>query len=641
MVRLGDDMTRLGLSLQLSESYKSIDDWLKARQASSHTIGTVATTWHVTKTTRRHDISVVGAPDGWVGGIVSRDLLLTGLGYLVERDGMGVVSVHALAELVAIVRHSQPSNQLTLEYANGQMQTYPSAARDALLVAILDASATLAKNTTVCVSDESLTRYRLGALTTNETTMDGPASLFQPVSIPNYCLKKVQALATRTFAYVSGQFASVVPPPPQDAPINLLEEYHAVVEACREFNASVLLTGEGIGDGGKSDKNITATIGALWGLIGKLLQQYSTGNGETTIQNMNETMQAEAIATTLFQTLHRLSQTPTGYKGSVELTTLQVTMPLLWNINDAFCKWSAFQVLTVLLSGQPNRDLETEYVNKSVIFKGTGQALVEGIVAALVTPSTGHSTADSGPGPGVSELVLMAASDLLQSILCTYHDTTSPDHFGAFIAALSDRYRSLLNTLRSQTPCVIENTALLLHLLSSHAPQTAAAIRDAALSSSILLQHFHAAIFSPLESQRFLSRYLCSLWMAGPMDCDEKRLLKRMVPAGFLAYLNMPLLSPMEEDQLDDLEHDVVEENIRDAAGRGSVPYQESAPASGVVQSGAGTNTARLRKRIAIASAAAKQSAPTARQENFRVFFHVLTQGKSCIAFWFREFDDR
>ncbi len=185
---------------------------------------------------------------------------------------------------------------------------------------------------------------------------------------------------------------------------------------------------------------------------------------------------------------------------------------------------------------------------------------------------------------------------------------------------LSQSHRALLTALRSPTPFVIENTALLLHLLSTHDPTTSVAIREAALGSGLLLQHFHAAIFSPLEGQRFLSRYLCSLWLSGPMDCDEKRLLKRMVPSGFIGYLKMPLLSRMEEEQLDELERDAVLQ-ARRSARQSCLEENDAVDASGA----AGTNTSRLRSRVALAvesSGSDQKMAP----ENFRIFFHVLTK---------------
>lgn len=117
-----------------------------------------------------------------------------------------------------------------------------------------------------------------------------------------------------------------------------------------------------------------------------------------------------------------------------------------------------------------------------------------------------------------------------------------------------------------------------------------------------------------MEGQRFMSRYLCSIWFAGSDDCDEKRLLRRIVPQGFLTYLAMPLLSRMEEEQLDELERDCLEENIPEVAAS-----DES------VHAGAsGTNTARLRSRITLATATSSETG--IRNENFRIFFHVMTQ---------------
>jgi DnaJ homolog subfamily C member 13 len=240
-----------------------------------------------------------------------------------------------------------------------------------------------------------------------------------------------------------------------------------------------------------------------------------------------------------------------------------------------------------------------------------------------------------------SDLILMVTSDILQSLLCSYHDTTSPEHFQLFIGALANRYRALLSLLRSSTPFVLENTALLLHLLSTHAPSSTAAIRDAALSSGVLLQHFYLATFSPLEGQRFLSRYLCSMWLSGPPNCDEKRLLKRMVPHGFLAFLNMPPLSRMEEDQLDVLERDIIEGNVTDLGAAAAATEALAASTipgaaflvrytqdSTMVAAG-GTNTARLRSRMALASNTSVHMGQTIPKENFRIFFHVLTQDHS------------
>ena len=126
------------------------------------------------------------------------------------------------------------------------------------------------------------------------------------------------------------------------------------------------------------------------------------------------------------------------------------------------------------------------------------------------------------------------------------------------------------------------------------------------------------------------------------MDCDEKRLLKRMVPSGFLSYLAMPPLSRIEEEQLEELERDNgMEGNISDSytstvqLDEGGDPIVSTASEAAGQSGAAGTNTARLRSRIALASATSKgqqgskDKSKQSKPENFRIFFHTLTQDHS------------
>jgi DnaJ family protein C protein 13 len=107
------------------------------------------------------------------------------------------------------------------------------------------------------------------------------------------------------------------------------------------------------------------------------------------------------------------------------------------------------------------------------------------------------------------------------------------------------------------------------------------------------------------------------------MDCGEKRLLKRMVPSGFIGYLSMPILSRMEEEQLDELERDASSEShLSTRQGHYNVGEGETVGASGA----AGTNTARLRSRITLAIETTPDSSQKTKPENFRIFFHVLTK---------------
>ena len=521
-------------------------------------------------------------------------------------------------------------------------------------------------------------------------------------------LKRIYALSTQAHAYVSHVYQdlqSLVRSPTTTATTatngpaardaknpSIVSETTVLQRACREFNVTVPMaltpnarrTGpwDSIRDNEDDPKTsqwIRGTLGALAGLVAHLLRESTTHH--TTSSNP-----AYSVAGTLLQTMVRLVQTPVGYRTVVELDTFGVWLDAcgstLWaplplsssqqpqrqqrlSSQAVFCQYWAWTLIQTLVSARgassssattstttptttttKSRDMEAEYVNKNVILTRGGTALQQALVSSLFGSTTTNNDTNHHYHYPHSELIVLVTSDILQSVLCTSSDTTSPTHFRVLLQAVAQHYPSLLTALRRcTTPVVLENVALLLHLISTHAPATAQAIRNAALSSGTLLHHFQAALFSPQEGQRFLSRFVCSLWLSGPLDCPEKRLLQRMVPQGFLPYLNMPGLSKMEQDQLDAMERDVF---------AGTTTTTTTTTSSQRLPGGA--NAARLRARIRRASAAAvappttstssqqqqQQPSPessrhqfhhapqtTPRLENFRIFFHVLTQDHS------------
>lgn len=525
------------------------------------------TSWEVTK-----------PPSGRRSFALSRWLSL-GPTAVLERDGLGVVSVRPYETLYAIIVPPQ-SSVVTLVFTHEtsvcKVQTYAVPHnRDAVVVSLMDHCPH-----PVIVSDHT----QLVAYTLHRPHV--PHSLFQPPTISTYALQHVYDTTMTLFALLNGEFGSDTQSEKHQAElkefISTLEHAIQLQELlldCYTFNGSVPTL-----DPDASSKQVTNTILGLFG-IAKLLLEFRT------LKNVHV---REEQCGTLFQTILCLVQTSAaGYKCVAETEPFRECLRYFWDISDPFCKFAAFSILNCVLKATEPRDMETEYVNKNVILQCGGLPLIQGVVGSLFSSTP-------------SELILMVSTDLLQNLLCSGADTTSPEHFSNVISELAHCNLALLSTLRSSTSFVIENTALLLHLLSTHAPEAAVELRSYALSSAVFLQHFYLAIFSGSEGQRFLSRYLCSLWLAGPMDCDEKRLLKRMVPHGFLSYLNMPSLSQMEEDQLDELERDAIEGNVT----------EEGTAAA------AATNTARLRSRIVMAARDTKT-------ENFRIFFHVLTQDHS------------
>ena len=467
---LQDHYTILGVEPIDMRHSMSVQQWMQQRRqlGNESQVGPMATTWPVSKTTRRHHVQFVGSRDGWVGGIVSRQLVITGKGYLVERDGAGIVNCKHLSQLHAMVRvpnHDYLSNnnaaktaevettssrsggdQIVLEFSDGSTVTYTCSNRDALLVSLLDATMTLAKKNTVQVSDVRCAGYCLSSLeddTEVEPTSSGAAALFQPISIPIHCLKRVYAISTAAYAYIT--HAGEVLEGANLSNINAIQECKVVIEACREFNASVLPTGDGLPTGEK-DKTISGSIGALWGLVYELLQSTRQQQHMTQQQqqmHVQDRVVAEQMACTMLQSLYRLSQTATGYKASVELTTIQDCIPLVWKIQDDFGKFWAFRTLAELVSGKRGkmpqlRDMEIEFVNKKTILSTGGPTLINGLVNALLESGQYVNNTDGKREQRVNDLILMVVSDMLQSILCSYHDTTTPEHFQAFIQALAN-----------------------------------------------------------------------------------------------------------------------------------------------------------------------------------------------------------
>lgn len=415
----------LGLELRIKESC-TLTSWMERRRALGRTAGPIVTTWEVTKTTRRHDAALVGHEQGWMRGTVSRRLAVTGKGFLLEMDGGGVVSCRRLRDLHALVRHPH-ADTLTLEYKNGSSRTYASANRDALLVSLLDAANYLGNNASVHVSNVTSGGYCLSSLDT--ATMEAPPSsstagiIFQTISIPVHCLKRLHSVSTAAFAFLSRETELSTR---EGEKVKVGDECRIVVEACREFNASVPPTGQGLPTS-PSDKNILGSVGALWGILSLLIQRPSDS------ANIHDWHEAELAATPMFQALYRLSQTPAGYKGTAELDTMQDCIALLWQLDDSFCQFWMLRVLRALLSGPANRDKEVEFVNKSVILRTGGTTMIEGLVSTMLEAG---STQPGGERV-VSDLILFVASDILQSVLCSGYDTTSPEHFSSFIGALA------------------------------------------------------------------------------------------------------------------------------------------------------------------------------------------------------------
>ena len=137
------------------------------------------------------------------------------------------------------------------------------------------------------------------------------------------------------------------------------QECTTVVDACRTYNVNV---------GGNTNTN-KITLGALWSLLHKLLDEYD-----------------HSTLITFLQTLYRMAQTPTGYANTlscanvvqsltyllennqrdnvlIQYWSLNIVAVLIQSVDDAKKKESSFVHKTVLLSNLPLISLSKSFTN--------------------------------------------------------------------------------------------------------------------------------------------------------------------------------------------------------------------------------------------------------------------------------------
>jgi hypothetical protein len=74
------------------------------------------------------------------------------------------------------------------------------------------------------------------------------------------------------------------------------------------------------------------------------------------------------------------------------------------------------------------------------------------MVDRLIATMLDAGSTQPGGQQVVSDLILFVTSEILQIVLCSSHDMTSPEYFADFIEALANKHCALLSTLRLHTP---------------------------------------------------------------------------------------------------------------------------------------------------------------------------------------------
>jgi hypothetical protein len=211
----------------------------------------------------------------------------------------------------------------------------------------------------------------------------------------------------------------------------------------------------------------------------------------------------------------------------------------------------------------------------------------------------GTPNADSGDPTNwhPSALVIVTAAALLESVVTSRRDSSSPEMLNSLLDLLKGRCDVLINMLRSSSFLILENAAILMFVLLKNRPTIAPVLKEMALSEGLTIRHFYNAVFSPSSSQRFISRFLVATWMSGSQaENPGKGLLKRVLPSGLVEYLKMEPLTEEHRKNLDMMEDEFY--SVQSGQGKPTPTTDGGNSSSRTAGRGADLQV-RMRKRLA------------------------------------------
>lgn len=388
------------------------------------------------------------------------DLILTRGGYILEVDfDGGVKSSRSLRDVMCVVKHSDvatdvarvdtitPPKKFTIEFKGGLQRTYSSDERDTVIVSILDITIYTCKNFDVTVTDVPSCGYSMLCFSEKNGLKDSSIStaekIFQPDPIDSQCLKLLHDVSTVTNAniqhmcFVNDCVESQV----------LVNECVALIECCREFNANVRL--RAVKNLPDDKKLVRGSINSLWDLCLYLLEYVETENNQKrglwgTGQIADDTEQVVNMLVPIFQSLYRLMMTEVGYSMTAENKEMVSCVESILEIKDNLAIYWFLKCLSALLLPRPfvdERDKRNEFVNKNILLEtrtGISSALVSVIIGTR-RHGKKYGAASRQFEQKCSDLVIMVASNIIESILCSHQETTPSERGNELIQEIRQK----------------------------------------------------------------------------------------------------------------------------------------------------------------------------------------------------------
>lgn len=388
-----------------------LNSWLSLRSELGSNAGLAICSYSVTKPTNRHAAKGIQQQNRWV--VITEK-------FVMEKDAESgsVVSIRPLANVFAIVRVRQSETELRIEYKNGQSRTYFSSERDAFACSLLDACISVKNG--CCITEEISDGYRLSPRGVEDSTKERKANMLE--SLFGSDSKEVWLL--HRLHHISQSHANALS---VDHQKDIMNES---IQAALEFNANVPTHTSLHALNGSMDKRTIANVlPSIFALINYLLN------------DSNNNM--EKSCATLLQTIYRIVRCEIGFQAVLDVPGALETLGRLLQMKDSFALFWSVRVLHALVTcPYEPRNREQEFVNKQLLLSRTN--ISESLISLLVGVGSASGGWTEGPLNSkrrpktiVSDLILFAASEFLESVLCSGHDTTSPDQFEALIASLS------------------------------------------------------------------------------------------------------------------------------------------------------------------------------------------------------------
>ncbi|GIY06445.1 dnaJ homolog subfamily C member 13 [Caerostris darwini] len=400
---------------------------------------------------------------------------------LIERDPQtySIVTIRPLNSIYALIRHPDNPQKFRVEYVTGQIRSYTSSDRDALLATLLD-GVRASGNCDVHVKMQPTCRGQ----------RFGPFYLPVDEEVETNHLRFLVSLPVRwDFSRAVIQFNNNI-------------SYKGLVHATLQES---------------KEKLIQPALIAL-------------------LERDGDSEQPSEMLEAQFQCIRRLVASKMGFATFTQIPSFREKLGLkvvrALKHGDAGVAHASIDMLCALM--QPmhdDYDLRQEQLNKSSLL--SSKKFLENLLEMFI------DHIDKGTGA----LVVSSMLDFLTFALCApYSETTDGTHFDTLLSMVADKGRQLFRLFQHTSLAIVKGAGLLMKaIIEEGEAEISAKMQELSLAEGALPRHLHIAMFTQSTDTRFLtmqqlSRHLVGLWITG--HPTAMGLLKRILPAGLLSYLD-------------------------------------------------------------------------------------------------------